>query len=177
MKKYHIKEEEYKIAKELAKINKNKRTDKRLRVILLRYEGMKDTEIANKTGYHRKRVSQLCAEFCKIGPQAYAQMKYGGNNRSLSKEDEESILAEFKEKAENGQVISVQEIKAAFDKKRGKDTGRGYVYMLLARHGWRKVMPRSKHPNKASGEVIEASKKLTQQSEMRWQILTQEKFD
>ncbi len=52
-------------------------------------------------------------------------------------------------------------IKKAFDKKRGKDTGRGYVYMLLKRHKVRKVMPRTAHPKKATEEVIEASKKLT----------------
>ena len=67
MKKCHITDENYAIAKKLAKSNKNKRTDKRLQVILLRYEGLKDTEIAARTGYHRKRVSQLCAEFCKNG--------------------------------------------------------------------------------------------------------------
>jgi hypothetical protein len=32
--------------------------------------------------------------------------------------------------------------------------------MLLARHGWRKVTPRGKHPDKASDEAMEASKKL-----------------
>ncbi len=32
--------------------------------------------------------------------------------------------------------------------------------MVLKRKGWRKVMPRSKHPKKASPEAIEASKKL-----------------
>ena len=49
---------------------------------------------------------------------------------------------------------------AAFDEARGKDTGSGYIYMLLKRHGWRKVMPRSKHPKAASEEACEASKKL-----------------
>ena len=72
-----------------------------------------------------------------------------------------ALLEKFKERANKGEVVSAQEIKAEFDKKRGKDTGRGYIYMLLERHNWRKVMPRSRHPKKASDEVIEASKKLT----------------
>ncbi|MDE7249890.1 MAG: winged helix-turn-helix domain-containing protein, partial [Lachnospiraceae bacterium] len=33
------------------------------------------------------------------------------------------------------------------------------IYCVLKRHGWRKVMPRSRHPKKASEEVIETSKK------------------
>ena len=161
MKKYHIKEEDYNRANELSKRNKNKRVDKRLQVIILRYEGFTDAEISYKTGYHSKTVSALCVECCKVGVDEYAKIKYGGNHRSLSQKEEEEILSTFRKKAEAGQIVSVKEIKAAFDEKIGKDTGRGYIYMLLERHKWRQVMPRSKHPNKASDEVIEASKKLT----------------
>ncbi len=161
MKKYNITKEEYKEAKNLSKANKNKNIDKRLSVIIMRYEGLKDREIAEKTGYHRKRISQLCEEFRRVGAEEYARMKYGGNHRSLTEEEEAEILSGVKEKAEKGQIITIREIKAAFDKKRGKDTGRSYIYTVLARHKWRKVMPRSKHPNKASNEVIEVSKKLT----------------
>ena len=160
-KKYEISDADYALAQELAKKNKHKRVDKRLQVILLRYEGLKDSEIAERTGYHRKRVSQLCVEFCKVGAEQYAALKYGGNHRSLTLDEETEILNEFRGRAEQGQVVSVQEIKAALDKKRGSESGRGYIYMLLSRHGWRKVLPRSKHPNKASDEAIDASKKLT----------------
>ena len=64
-------------------------------------------------------------------------------------------------KAEAGQIITAMEIKKAFDEKLGRDTGRGYIYILLARHHWHKVMPRPKHPQKADDETILASKKLT----------------
>lgn len=39
-------------------------------------------------------------------------------------------------------------------------TGRVYVYNVLKRHGWRKKMPRSRHPKAADQEACEASKKL-----------------
>jgi len=42
-----------------------------------------------------------------------------------------ALLEKFKERASKGEVVSAQEIKAEFDKKRGKDTGSGYIYMLL----------------------------------------------
>jgi len=163
MKTYHISEGEYEAAKALAKKNQNKRVDKRLQVIILRYEGLKDQEIGEKLGYHRKRVSQLCAEYAKVGLEEYARHKYGGNHRALSREEEAEILEKFEKKAEKGEVVTVREIKEALDEKRGKDTGRGYVYNVLARHNWRKVMPRSKHPKAADEEAIEASKKLTPQ--------------
>jgi len=127
----------------------------------MRYEGKTDKEIAEKLDFHPKRIRQLRAEFAMKGLEEYARHQYGGNSRSLSKEEETTILEKCKEKAASGQIVTVKEIKAAFDEKRGKDTGRGYIYMVLARHGWRKVMPRSKHPKKASDEGIEASKKLT----------------
>jgi transposase len=161
MKKHMITEEEYNLVKETERNNKLKRVDKRLQVIILRYEGLTDVEIGEKLGYNRKRVSQLCAEFKSVGLDEYARHKYGGNHRAMNIAEEDELLDEFRNKAETGEVVTAQEIKVAFDKKRGKDTGSGYIYMLLERHGWRKVMPRSKHPKKASEEAIEASKKLT----------------
>ena len=160
MQKHTISKEEYEATKAAAKKNKNKRVDKRLQVILLRYEGLKDVQIGEKLGYSRKVVSQLCAEYKRVGLEEYARHKYGGNHRALSVEEERKILSEFAKKAAEGQIVTAQEIKLRFDEVRGKDTGRGYIYMLLQRHKWRFVMPRSKHPNKASDEEIESSKKL-----------------
>jgi transposase len=163
MKTNHISDGEYEAAKALAKKNQNKRVDKRLQVLILRYEGLKDQEIGDKLGYHRKRVSQLCAEYARIGLEEYARHKYGGNHRALTNEEEAEILEKFEKKAEKGEVVTVREINDELDKIRGKDTGKGYVYNVLARHGWRKVMPRSRHPKAADEATVEASKKLTPQ--------------
>ena len=161
VKKHIITEIEYTSVKELSKRNTNKRIDKRLQVLMMRYEGKKDVEIGEKLNYSRKRVSQLCASFKKDGLSEYARHKYGGNHQSLTDKEELEILEVFSEKAAQGEVVTAQSIKAAFDERRGKDTGRGYIYMLLERHNWRMVMPRGKHPKKASEAEIEASKKLT----------------
>lgn len=159
--KHKITESEYWEVKRAIKRNKNKRIDKRLQVIALRYEGKSDSEIAEKLGYSRKRISQLCAEFKAIGCEEYARIKYGGNHRSLSYAEESEILNRFAAKAQKGEIVTVADIKAEFDRVIGKDTGRGYIYMLLKRHNWRLVMPRSRHPKKADEAEIEASKKLT----------------
>ena len=106
------------------------------------------------------RISQLINEYKKTGIENFTRKKYGGNHRSMTEEEEEEILNRFREQAEAGQVIIVADIKRAFDEKLGRDTGRGYIYMFRARHDWRKVMPRQKHPKKADDETIEASKKL-----------------
>ena len=78
----------------------------------------------------------------------------------MSYKEEQEILDRFSEAAKAGHILTVKEMKAAFDEKLGRDTGRGYIYMVLDRHGWRKLKPRSKHPKKASDEEIAASKKL-----------------
>jgi transposase len=161
MTKYSITEREYNEVNQLAKTNTLKRVDKRLQVIILRYKGYTDKQIADKLGYNPKYVSQLCADFKNQGVKEYARHKYGGNNQAVGIDKEKEILDGFRVKAEAGQIVTATDIKKAFDKYRDKDTGRGYVYMLLKRHGWRMVMPRGKHPKKASNEDIEASKKLT----------------
>ncbi len=77
----------------------------------------------------------------------------------MSFEEEATFLEQFKEK---GQLVEISEIKEAYDKAIGHKSGSAQIYRVLHRHGWRKVMPRSKHPQKASNEAIEASKKLKQ---------------
>ena len=128
---------------------------------MLRYEGYDNQTIAERVGSSKTRVVHLVGEYFRNGLEEYTRKKFGGNHRNMSVEEEEEILQQFRERAEAGQVVIAQEIKQAFDEKLGRDTGRGYIYMLLARHNWRKVMPRSRHPKKADDETIEATKKLT----------------
>jgi transposase len=83
----------------------------------------------------------------------------------MNLEKSEEFLKQFKEKAEKGQIITIEEIAVAFNEKTGKQRkSLSTIYYFLHSHGWRKIMPRSKHPKKASDEAIEASKKLTVES-------------
>jgi len=85
----------------------------------------------------------------------------GGNNQAVDTATEAKIIDKFRKEAEAGRVVSAVEIKKAFDTHRDKDTGRSYIYSVLERHNWRKVMPRGKHSKGASEAEIEATKKLT----------------
>ncbi len=162
MKKHIITKPEYEAAKAMSKTNCDKRIDKRLQVIILRYEGKKDIEIAEKLDYHRKRISQLCAEFKQIGLSNYIDKPRGGNNRNLSEAEEKVFLAQFEEAAKAGQIITIADIAAAYDEKTGKErASKSTAYYLLNKHDWRQITPRTVHPGKASEAEIEASKKLT----------------
>lgn len=157
---YTINQEEYQRLVEAEKQCRNKRISKKLSVLIIRFSGKSISETAEKMDCSIRTVARLVAEYKENGLEKFMQNKYGGNHRSLSEEEEREILSRFEKKAQEGQIITAQDIKKAFDERIGKDTGSGYIYMLLKRHGWRKVMPRAKHPKKASEEAIEASKKL-----------------
>ena len=163
MKGYSINAEEYQKIEEAEKRCKDKRTSKKLTVLLIRFSGVSIAETAQRMNCSERKVARLISEYKKQGLEEFMRSKYvGGNNhRSLSEAEEKEILAPFEKMADEGHMVTAQEIKKVFDKRIGKDTGRGYIYMLLKRHGWRKVMPRAKHPKKADEEAIQASKKLT----------------
>ena len=151
-------------AREIAHMRKNvhdKRVDRRLRAIQLRGEGMKNPEIADKLETSAAMVSQWVSAYINEGIETLTGGKYRGNRRNMSFEEEAALLAEYIERARKGQIVETSEIARAYEEKVGHAIGSGQIYRVLGRHGWRKLMPRSKHPNKASDEAIEASKKLT----------------
>ena len=151
----------YRMLTMLIKANDRKRVDRRLQVIKLHLDGMRNSDIARKTDYSRARVGQLIKEYNEQGLVEFAKHKYGGNRKSLTFAQEAAILQEFEEEMNKGKVVTAALIKKKLDEVRGKDTGRGYVYMLLKRHDFRLCVPKGTHPKKASQKDIEASKKLT----------------
>ena len=160
--KYEITKTEYQNVMHFRKIIKNKAIDRKLRVIMLRYEGYKNTEISEITEYTPNYIAKLLKQFKEMGLKEYSTSKnVGGNHRLISEEKEDELLSNFEQNAKKGQILSVNEIKKLFDEEIGKETYTSYIYRLLHRKGYRKIMPRSKHPKRASDEAIEASKKLT----------------
>jgi len=173
-KRIHISEQQVSEILVARQKNKCKNADKRLKVLLLHAQGLSRAEISSKTDYKPDTISKLVAKFSNKGLSAIVDNHYKGNNRNLTFEQEAVLLEPFKVAAKEGKVISITEIKKAYDKAIGRSTDKdkGRIYRVLKRHGWRKVMPRSKHPNKADEAAIEASKKLKLSSEMQWQIMT-----
>ena len=106
----------------------------------------------------------LAAKYKKGGIEAISGNHYGGNRRNMSVEDEAEILAPFRERAEKGELVEIREIKAAYQAAVDHPISDSQIYFVLHRHGWRKIMPRSKHPKKASDEEIAASKKSSPES-------------
>jgi transposase len=96
--------------------------------------GVSERTIFRKRGAFRDQVSK-------------PQNSWGGRRRcSMTIEEEHEFLAQWEPMATAGGVISVPPIHAALVEKLGHSTPMSTTYRLLARHGWRKVQPDTKHP-------------------------------
>lgn len=163
--KYQITAEQKAELEAAREANKDKKVEKRIKALLLRSAGKTNVEIGEICEYHPARVSQLVSMYFNHGIGAIIENHYKGNHRNLSFAEEAAFLEPYRKQAEEGQIIEVSAIKAAYEAKVGHPVGGSQIYYVLHRHGWRKVMPRSRHPKKASDETIEVSKKLTIKSE------------
>ena len=161
---YKISAEEAQELRARIRITKNATACRRMEAVALLGEGKTPDEVAAIKKYNSKYVRNLGLEYHEKGIAAFGtDGRRGGNHRNMSFAEEEALLKTFKESAASGKIVEVSAIKKAYEKAIGRtlEKSRGQIYSVLQRHDWRKVMPRSKHPNKASDEEIESSKKLT----------------
>jgi transposase len=70
----------------------------------------------------------------------------GRRHQYLDAQQEQELLAPFVQRAHAGGMLSVGEIQQAYQERTGRQVAPSTVYRLLDRHGWRKVMPRPRHP-------------------------------
>ena len=162
--RYKFTEAEIEAIREARKTNKNKRVETRLKALQMRAEGEKATVIAAQVGFHPGHITHLVQKYRSGGLEAITGNHYHGNRRNMSVENEAQLLEPFLVQSEKGQIVVVNEIKEAYEKAVGHTIGGGQIYCVLRRHNWRKIMPRSRHPKKASDEDIASSKKLTLKS-------------
>ncbi|MDD7306073.1 MAG: helix-turn-helix domain-containing protein [Peptoniphilaceae bacterium] len=144
---------------EIARKNtNNKKEDIRLKAVILRLKGLKLREISEKLDVTIRAISKWIKKYEESSIQGLMNKKRVGNRRNMTFEEEEEFLKQFEEKAEKGQIVTAKEIEKAYIEKVGHSIGGSQIYYVLKRHGFRKIMPRSRHPKKASKEVIEDSK-------------------
>lgn len=126
-------------------------------------------QMAKVLGVGRATVARLQARFRqRVGPGGQVRRAWGGRRRALmSKAQEEEFLRPWVEQAQAGGVLVVSPIRAALAQRLGQPVAHSVVYRLLARHGWRKVAPDTRHP-KSDPQVQEAWKKNFHK---KWQIV------
>ena len=116
-------------------------------------------EIAKHCGVSPVTVHHVISAYNRRGVEAVETPGKGGRRSSyLSLEEEQAFLAPFVARAKLGEIATVAEVQHAFEAQIGQTVDDSTIYRLLHRHGWRKLMPRPRHPQ-ATQEVQEQFKK------------------
>lgn len=98
-----------------------------------------------------------------IRSQNESQKKSWGGRRhfTMTLDEEREFLAAWEAEAKSGGVLAVPPIHAALVQRLGRAVAPSHTYRMLARHGWRKVQPDTKHP-KSDQATQEEFKKNSQ---------------
>lgn len=112
-------------------------------------------QVAEILGKSKATISRMRKRFQQFetAPKKEKQRpkKGGRRNELLSFEEEKEFLNSFAEKARKGRIIVVPPMRLALEERVGKKVAKSTVYAMLARHGWRKVKPDTKHPKADPG--------------------------
>lgn len=104
-------------------------------------------------GRYQAKVRGRLLHPARLDPQ------WGGRRRAaLSWEEEYEFLQPWAEQAADGGMLVVAPLRAALAQRLRHPVTHSVVYRLLARHGWRKVAPDTRHP-KSDPAVQEQWKK------------------
>ena len=121
----------------------------RIQVVLLRESGMTQPAIAEAMGVSLSTVNRAHMAYDGGGIKALKPKPIGGRQReNMTLAGEKALLAYFAKAAGAGEMLNIHDLKAAYEQAIGHPTSNSTIYNLLARHGWRKLMPRPFHPKR-----------------------------
>lgn len=117
-------------------------------VLLSGAMGLTLPRVGGLIGRSRASVARFHADFkAWLSGRQDKESQWGGRRRAyLTLEEEKAFLSGFFEAASRGGILVVGEVRAALEKKLGQKVAETTVYRMLARHGWRKIVPRRRHP-------------------------------
>lgn len=120
----------------------------RIQCVLIRATlGSSAAQIAQLLGWSTATVHVMHSRWAKEGESIFDVRARGGRHHQyLTPEQEQELLAPFVERAQAGGMLTVTEVQQAYQERSGKEVARSTIYRLLGRHGWRKVVPRPRHP-------------------------------
>jgi transposase len=118
-------------------------------MVLLRESGMTQPAIAAAMGISLSTVNRAHMAYDGGGIKALKPKPIGGRQReNMTLVEEKALLARFAKAAGAGEMLNIHDLKAAYEKAIGHPTSDSTVYNVLARHSWRKLMPRPFHPQR-----------------------------
>jgi transposase len=98
-------------------------------------------------GRYQAKVRKRLTHPADLDPQ------WGGRRRAaMTLEEEREFLRPWAESSADGGMLVVGPLRAALAQRLGHPVTHSVVYRLLARHGWRKVAPDTRHPKSDPSE-------------------------
>lgn len=141
---------------------------RRIQAVLIRaLDSSPPERIAVMTGLSVATVRVIHSKFLREGAQFLVERPGRGGRRHTLLSDEQvgRLLAKHAAAAGEGQVVEVGAFKRDYDALVGHPVAASTVYRLLARAGWRKIVPRPSHPKK--DPIAEQAFKKSSQKRLR----------
>jgi len=132
---------------------------KRLTIWLTHTGPFHAQKVADLLQISKQAVWLWVGQYNREGPPGLARAGRGGRRWAfLGWEEEEALLARFESRALQGEVLTAKGVWVEVVQAAGREVSLDYVYRLLHRHQWRKLLPRPRHV-KADPQRQEAFKK------------------
>ena len=130
-----------------------------LAVLLPAKAGLTLEETASMLGVGTASVNRMQSRFHTGRTSSSRMRNWGGRRKSLlTAQEEVDFLKPWAEQAQSAGLLVLSPIRAALAQRVGHPVKASVVWRLLARHGWRKVAPDTKHP-KNDPKIMNAWKK------------------
>lgn len=141
---------------------KTARDVQRIQCILFRVAEQYTSEKTSKmVGLSTSSVKRIWSAYLHEGDDALIGENRGKarGNAYLSLKEEEDFLKPFLRKALKGELVTVRSVHDTLRKKIGSNVHVVTTYRILARHNWRKAVPKPRHPDAdpAAQEEFKAS--------------------
>ncbi len=121
----------------------------------------KAEEIAQQVGVSVTTVRRVISTYNRLGSAALETPGTGGRRHEyMTLEQERAFLQPFVARAQKGEIATAEQIQHAFEAQVNHAVHISSIYRLLDRHGWRKLVPRPRHP-KANAQEQTAFKKTS----------------
>jgi transposase len=126
----------------------NKSAFQRLQCLWLRVGQELSTEaIAQAVGLSVSHVRRVWSEYLRGGLAAgQGRPKGGRRHQNLTLAQERAVLVSWQQRAKRGSLVTARSIKMDYEQRLGRAVPDSTVCRLLARHQWRRVTPRPRHP-------------------------------
>ena len=129
----------------------------------------KAEEIARDMGVSVTTVRRVISRYNRLGLAAIETPGKGGRRHAyMSLDQERTFLHPFFARAARGEIATGEDIQRAFEAQVKHEVHITSIYRLLDRHGWRKLVPRPRHPKADPEEQAAFKKTLRRRFKRHW---------